>query len=120
MIGKINTKGFNINGIIEQYTAGTSSISAGDFVSYINGWGVKTDTQLTTVNITSYYKPSAVALSDSKVFIARGKESYYLSGIISTPLSTIETTNSTSGGVLGVAQTSAAAGETVNVYVPNV
>ncbi len=71
MIGKINTKGFTINGIIEQYTAGSNSISAGDLVSYLNGFDLASDTQLTNASYSAM-TISAVALSANKVFIAHG------------------------------------------------
>ncbi len=71
MIGKINTKGFTINGIIEQYTAGSNSISAGDLVSHLNGFDLASDTQLTNASYSAM-TISAVALSANKVFIAHG------------------------------------------------
>lgn len=78
--------GQTINGIVESYkvASGSSAISAGDFVSYVNN--------LTggTINVTSQYKTagegmSAVALSDSKVFIAHSySSSRYLYATVCT------------------------------------
>lgn len=81
MIGKINTKVFNINGIIEQYTAGSSNVNAGDFVSFINGLAERTAAQIYSGSDDSYL--SAVALGKNKVFIAYQYNSY-LRGIVCT------------------------------------
>lgn len=96
MIGKINTKGFNINGIIEQYTAGSSNVNAGDFVSFVNGLAERTATQLYSGSDDSYlsaysgiylqYSTIAVVLSSDKVLIIWGYNSsyHYLRGVVCT------------------------------------
>jgi len=74
-----------VNGIIEQYKAETSTISANTFVEFVNKYTfdtIGTDTQLSDVS-NSYYHISAVALSDTKVFIAHRNGSY-LYGIVCT------------------------------------
>ena len=79
-----------VNGIIESYkvTAG-GNISAGDFVSYVNEFSRDiSDASLATTSKAAYVI-SAVALSDSKVFIAHSYRSYYyLYGMVCTISST--------------------------------
>ncbi|MGN1034294.1 MAG: hypothetical protein ACI4PK_01700 [Oscillospiraceae bacterium] len=74
VIGKINKKGFNINGIIKQHTAGSSNVNVGDFISFINGLAEVIATQLYSGSDNSYL--SAVALSKNKIPIAYQYNSY--------------------------------------------
>ena len=82
MIGRLNVNnGVNIKGVIEEYTvAAGENISAGDFVSFVNDHGSNTS----IVNNSYYegYVISAVALSESKVFIAHSRSTS--SGSITT------------------------------------
>lgn len=66
MIGKINTKGLNVNGLIEEYkVASGGKVSAGDFVEFVN------NSKVDTVGMNIYRAAiSAVALDENRVFIA--------------------------------------------------
>ena len=62
---------------------------------------------------------AAVALSDSKVFIAHDfKGASYLYSLIAT--AQVKTISNKADAIAGVAKTSAAAGASVDVYIPNV
>jgi len=93
MIGKVYKKqgggGVNIvNGIIEQYKASTSTISANLFVEFINDFNNPTlGTDTTILSTTdSAYVMSAVLVDTNKVFIAHGTASALgnLNGVIVT------------------------------------
>lgn len=88
-------------------------------------------TEITSVSVaqmTAHTSPifgrtlSGVWLGDNKIFMAHSYiyNSYYMYGAILSPFTKIETTNSTSDGILGVAKTNAVAGATVDLYVPNI
>jgi len=82
-----------VNGIIEQYKAETSTISANTFVEFINKTTIDTignDTQLSN-GTYSYEYASAVALNENKVFVAH-RYSNYLYGIVCTISGTTITT----------------------------
>lgn len=66
MIGKINTRGFNVNGLIEEYkVASGGKVNAGDFVEFVNNTGPD------MVGMYIYRAAiSAVALDENRVFIA--------------------------------------------------
>jgi hypothetical protein len=81
-------EGQAINGIVESYkvASGSATISAGDFVSYVNGLS-GSSASTATVSSSQYAGQviSAVALSDSKVFIAHtGNTSKQLYGSVCT------------------------------------
>ncbi len=76
-----NKGGMSINGIIKDYYAyAGENISAGDLVEYVNGvagetdYGESIDTQLSTTTYTGS-SISAVALDESRVFIAHSYSS---------------------------------------------
>ena len=94
MIGKINVGGggLEINGIIESYTASAGgSISAGDFVSYVNDLAIGTDTQMSTTIVDTI---EAVALSRSTVLVTYRYYSsdHYIYGQVCTISGTTITT----------------------------
>lgn len=80
MVGKINTGGLNIRGIVEEYkVAAGENVRAGDFVEFVNNYD---DTFLSN-NI--YHKAiSAVTLNENKVFIAylTHSDNYEIHGIV--------------------------------------
>ena len=83
-----------VNGIIEQYKASTSTISANSFVEFVNSMNTGTDTTLVDVS-SSYPSTSAVLIDTNKVFIAhRSDSNYYLNGIVCTISGTSITTGS--------------------------
>lgn len=101
-------EGVNINGIIESYkVAASENISAGDFVSFLNG-NVEggTDTAINTSSRTGS-TISAVALDDNRVFIAHNYgTNNYMYGIVVTVSKTAitvgaSTTLSTTDGNAG-------------------
>lgn len=66
MVGKINTGGLNIDGIVEKYrVAAGENVKAGDFVEFVNNEG----TDMVGMHICRT-AISAVALSEDKVFVA--------------------------------------------------
>lgn len=81
--------GIDINGIIEEYTVASSgNVSAGDFVEFVNE---ANNTPTNTVGSTLSTKTgsgeqiSAVALSDTKIFIAyRSSTNLYMYGMVCT------------------------------------
>ena len=82
-IGKVNVGGgLNIKGIIEEYKVSSGgNISVGDFVNTINGIG----TSYALIAADLIYEVVAVALDDSRVFIAWTYNSTkYLKGIVCT------------------------------------
>lgn len=68
MIGKINTRGFNINGLIEEYrVASGGKVNAGDFVKFVDKlYGEKELVE----NFQVGQSISVVKLSETKVFAA--------------------------------------------------
>ena len=77
-----------VNGIVEQYKAATTTISADTLVEFVNGSLTDAvvpgaDTNLATVPSESYYAMCAVALDASKVFIVLHGENY-LYGVVCT------------------------------------
>lgn len=85
--------GGKLNDIIEdfKYVYKGQSVKAGDFVNYINGvagvvdYGTSTDTAVESANSNSGYVISAVALDDSRVFIAHSRGStLQLYGVVCT------------------------------------
>lgn len=66
MIGKINTRGFNINGLIEEYkVASGGKVSVGDFVEFVN------NSKVDEVGMNIYRVAiSAVSLDENRVFVA--------------------------------------------------
>lgn len=104
----------DINGIIEEYQVlAGENISAGDFVEFVTNIHEK-------LNITTrscYEAPSCILLENNKVFIAYPyTDSLYLYGTIFFNNPYVSPYNST---INGIAKTSGASGETIEVYVPN-
>lgn len=84
--------GFDINGIIEEYTvASGGNVNAGDFVKFVNEIG--TDTAINSSTTYTGNVISAVALSKNKVFIAHSydKSNNYLYGMVCTINGTVIT-----------------------------
>lgn len=81
MVGKINTGGLNIHGIVEKYrVAAGGNVKAGDFVEFVNNY------EDTFLSNDIYHKAiSAVTLNESKVFVAylvHSSENYTIHGIV--------------------------------------
>ncbi len=74
-----------VNGIIEQYKASTSDISANSFVEFVDNMWTNTDTSLTSIANSSGYA-GAVLIDDNKVFIAHQSDgtNKYLNGVVCT------------------------------------
>lgn len=100
MIGKVYKKqggsggGEIINGIIEQYKASTSTISANSFVEFVNNEITGTDKNIDSTNDTAVRARVARKIDDNKVFIAYASNSSqaYLTGIVCTINGTTITT----------------------------
>ena len=76
-----------------------------------------TTTQLNSTPYSCYYGPSCILLENNKVFIAHSySTTYYLYGTIFFNNPYVSPYNST---INGIAKTSGASGETIEVYVPN-
>lgn len=89
MIGKLNLSGgggIDINGVVESYVAGASSISAGDFVAFANNWSTAAATTVSAEDMAGQHL-AAVKLSDNKVFVVYNQganNSMYVYGIVCT------------------------------------
>ena len=86
MIGKINVGGsgggLEINGIIESYVASAGgSITAGDFVTFVNDFGTGAQTRISGVSV---YGLSAATLSSDKVFVLYRNTSNQLAAVVCT------------------------------------
>lgn len=106
--------GLDINGIIEEYQVlAGENINAGDFVEFITN----TYKALNSSSNSCNNGPSCILLENNKVFIAHTYgSSDYLYGTIFFNNTYATPYNST---INGIAKTSGADGETIEVYVPN-
>ena len=80
----IQSGGIDINGIIEEYkVAAGESVSAGDFVEFVNEYNVILEKSKQSIVNDNYYGFFPIFLNDKKIFVAYCRSSsYYLSGII--------------------------------------
>lgn len=110
MIGKINTGGLNIHGLIEEYkVASGGKVSAGDFVKFISNF--ENPIQLTSLN-TTVNKCIPIVMNQDTVFIVFSyTDSDYVAGVVckfndnneitvGTITNLSSTTNMTFGGVV--------------------